>query len=299
MKINGIISAIITPLSHDEKLHEKELRKQINRQIEAGVSAVFCLGTNGEFYAFTEEEKKQIIEVTVDEVNGRVPVLAGTGCATTKETIALTKFAKEAGVSAVSIIAPYFAGISQEGLYRHFTAVADSCDIPNILYNIPARTGVNIDYKTVVRLQDHPNIIGIKDSSGNFLNTLRYIEDTKEDFIVLCGNDALILWTLAAGGNGGISGLTNIIPDTMVGIYNNFVNGNMEEARRLQTSINKIRDCFDGNNPNSVVKLAVKLLGHDVGPVKEPFAIHDQNAEEKIKKVLENFIEGGLSKDGI
>lgn len=292
MKVNGIISAIVTPLNQDETLNERELRIQINRQIDAGVSAIFCLGTNGEFYAFTEDEKKLIIEVTVDEVNGRVPVFAGTGCTTTKETIALTRFAKDAGVSAVSVIAPYFAGISQDGLYRHFTEVADSCDIPNILYNIPARTGVNIDYKTVVRLQDHPNIIGIKDSSGNFLNTLRYIEETKEDFIVLCGNDALILWTLAAGGQGGISGLTNIIPDTMVGIYNNFINGNMEEARKLQTSINKIRDCFDGYNPNSVVKLAVNLLGHTVGPVKEPFAIHDKNAEEKIKKVLETLKEG-------
>lgn len=292
MKINGIISAIVTPLNQDETLNEMELRTQINRQIDAGVSAVFCLGTNGEFYAFTEDEKKLIIEVTVNEVNNRVPVFAGTGCTTTKETIALTRFAKEAGVSAVSVIAPYFAGISQDGLYRHFTEVADSCDIPNILYNIPARTGVNIDYKTVVQLQDHPNIIGIKDSSGNFLNTLRYIEETKEDFIVLCGNDALILWTLAAGGQGGISGLTNIIPDTMVGIYNNFINGNMEEARKLQTSINKIRDCFDGYNPNSVVKLAVNLLGHNVGPVKEPFAIHDKNAEEKIRKVLETLKEG-------
>lgn len=294
MKINGIISAIVTPLNQDETLNEMELRTQINRQIDAGVSAVFCLGTNGEFYAFTEDEKKLIIEVTVDEVNNRVPVFAGTGCTTTKETIALTRFAKEAGVSAVSVIAPYFAGISQDGLYRHFKEVADSCDIPNILYNIPARTGVNIDYKTVVQLQDHPNIIGIKDSSGNFLNTLRYIEDTKEDFIVLCGNDALILWTLAAGGQGGISGLTNIIPDTMVGIYNNFINGNMEEARKLQTSINTIRDCFDGYNPNSVVKLAVNLLGHNVGPVKEPFAIHDKDAEEKIKRVLENLKEGEL-----
>lgn len=292
MKINGIISAIVTPLNQDETLNEMELRTQINRQIDAGVSAVFCLGTNGEFYAFTEDEKKLIIEVTVNEVNNRVPVFAGTGCTTTKETIALTRFAKEAGVSAVSVIVPYFAGISQDGLYRHFTEVADSCDIPNILYNIPARTGVNIDYKTVVQLQDHPNIIGIKDSSGNFLNTLRYIEETKEDFIVLCGNDALILWTLAAGGQGGISGLTNIIPDTMVGIYNNFINGNMEEARKLQTSINKIRDCFDGYNPNSVVKLAVNLLGHNVGPVKEPFAIHDKNAEEKIRKVLETLKEG-------
>ncbi len=292
MKLNGIVSAIITPLNEDETLNEDELRRQINRQIDAGVAAIFCLGTNGEFYAFTNEEKKQIIEVTVEEVAGRIPVLAGTGCTTTKETVELTKYAKSAGVSAVSIISPYFAGISQAGLYQHFSTVADQCDIPIILYNIPARTGVNIDYKTLVRLQDHPNIVGIKDSSGNFANTLRYIEETRDDFIVLCGNDALILWTLAAGGNGGISGLSNIIPDTMVGIYQEYKKGNWERARALQMSVNKIRDCFEGYNPNSIVKLAVKLMGYNVGPVKSPFAIEDSAIEEKLKKVLENLVKG-------
>lgn len=289
MKIKGIISAMVTPLDGEEKLNEKELKRQVDRQVEAGVAAVFCLGTNGEFYAFSEDEKKRVIDATVKAAAGRVPVFAGTGCITTRETIALTDYAAKAGAFAVSVISPYFAGIDQKGLYRHFITVAEHSQIPIILYNIPARTGVNIDYRTVVRLQEHPNIVGIKDSSGNFLNTLRYIEETNEDFTVLCGNDALILWTLAAGGDGGISGLTNILPETMVGIYQNFAAGNWEEARRLQKSINRIRDCFGGYNPNSVVKLATRLEGFPVGNVKAPFAIEDTELERKLLGILKEM----------
>lgn len=289
MKINGIISAIITPLDEEENLLEEELSRQVERQLKAGMAAVFCLGTNGEFYAFSEAEKKRIIDVTLSAAAGRIPVLAGTGCITTRETIALTDYASAAGASAVSVISPFFAGIDQEGLYRHFMTIAEHSQVPVILYNIPARTGVNIDYRTVVRLQEHPNIAGIKDSSGNFLNTLRYIEETRDDFIVLCGNDALILWTLLAGGNGAISGLTNIVPDTIAGIYRSFKEGNLTKARRLQKSVNRLRDCFEGYNPNSVVKLAVKAAGYQVGEAKAPFAIQDKALEERLAAVLEQL----------
>lgn len=244
MRVNGIISAMLTPLNDDESINEAELRNQVNRQIKAGVAAVFCLGTNGEFYAFDKEEKKKIIDIVVDEADNRVPVLAGTGCITTSETIELTDYAKDAGVSAVSVISPYFAGISQEGLYQHFSTVADECRMPVIMYNIPARTGVNIHYETVKRLADNPYIVGIKDSSGNFDNTLRYIEETPSDFIVLCGNDSLILWTLMAGGNGGISGVTNIFPEHMVSIYKKFAEGDFEGAKKAQDQIRCIRDCL-------------------------------------------------------
>lgn len=289
MRINGIISAMLTPLNEDESINEAELRNQVNRQINAGVAAVFCLGTNGEFYAFDRDEKKKIIDVVVDEAKGRVPVLAGTGCVTTAETVELTKYAKEAGVSAVSIISPYFAGVSQDGLYQHFSTVANECEIPVIMYNIPARTGVNIHYETVKKLAKNPYIVGIKDSSGNFDNTLRYIEETPNDFIVLCGNDSLILWTLAAGGNGGISGVTNIFPEHMVSIYNKFVEGDFEGAKVAQDQIRCIRDCFAGYNPNSVVKRATALLGYPVGPARAPFAINDKALDDKLLNAFEKF----------
>lgn len=289
MKLNGIISAMLTPLHPDETIHEEELRNQVNRQVDAGVAAVFCLGTNGEFYAFSNEEKKRIIDIVVDEVDGRVPVLAGTGCVTTRETIELTNYAKEAGVSAVSVISPYFAGISQEGLYQHFSEIANKCQMPLIMYNIPARTGVNIQYETVKRLAENPYIIGIKDSSGNFDNTLRYIEETPSDFVVLCGNDSLILWTLLAGGNGGISGVTNIYPEHMVSIYKKFVSGDFDGAKIAQDAIRVVRDCFVGYNPNSVVKRATQLLGYPVGPARAPFNIEDEALDKKLKNAFEAF----------
>lgn len=289
MRVNGIISAMLTPLNDDESINEAELRNQVNRQIKAGVAAVFCLGTNGEFYAFDKEEKKKIIDIVVDEADNRVPVLAGTGCITTSETIELTDYAKDAGVSAVSVISPYFAGISQEGLYQHFSTVADECRMPVIMYNIPARTGVNIHYETVKGLADNPYIVGIKDSSGNFDNTLRYIEETPSDFIVLCGNDSLILWTLMAGGNGGISGVTNIFPEHMVSIYKKFAEGDFEGAKKAQDQIRCIRDCFTGYNPNSVVKRAAALLGYPVGPARSPFDIDDEKLDNKLLNAFKEF----------
>lgn len=291
MKIEGIISAMVTPLNADESINETELRNQVNRQISAGVASVFCLGTNGEFYALSFEEKKRVMDIVVEETNKRVPVLAGTGCVTTQETIELTKYAKSVGVDAVSIISPYFAGISQDGLYQHFKEVSEACEIPVIMYNIPARTGVNISYQTVKRLAELPYIIGIKDSSGNFDNTLRYIEETPDDFIVLCGNDSLILWTLMAGGNGGISGVTNIAPEHMVSIYKLWKNGNLKAAKKAQDDIRCIRDCFAGYNPNSVVKRTAELLGYQVGSARKPFNIQDADLDKKIRKAVAHFEE--------
>ncbi|MBU3154976.1 4-hydroxy-tetrahydrodipicolinate synthase [Clostridium estertheticum] len=289
LKLNGIIAAMTTPLTMEEKVNEQELRNQVNRFIKAGIHSLFCLGTNGEFYALSFEEKLKVISIVVDETKGRVPVLAGTGCITTKETIELTKKAKELGVDAVSVISPYFAGCSQEVLYNHFSTLADSVDIPIILYNIPARTGVNIDYTTVARLAKIKNIVGIKDSSGNFDNVLRYIEETPEDFIVLSGNDSLILWTLMAGGNGGISGISNILPEIMVSIYEEWKKGDFKKSKKAQDSIREIRDTLKFGNPNSIVKFATNLVGNPVGPAKAPFNVDSKKIEVKLLKVLELY----------
>ncbi|WP_130860411.1 4-hydroxy-tetrahydrodipicolinate synthase [Gracilibacillus phocaeensis] len=291
IKIQGIIPAIVTPLYTDESINEEALRIQINRQIASNVSAIFCLGTNGEFYAFTYEEKLQIISIVIDEVRGRIPVIVGTGCITTQETITLTNYAQEAGADAVSIIAPYFAEASQAQLHAHFSHVAQHCKIPIILYNIPARTGINIHYQTVVLLAKHKNIVGIKDSSGNFDNTLRYIEETDQEFIVLCGNDSLILWTLLAGGNGGISGVCNLFPEKMVSIYEKYQNSNISKAKEIQDSIRPIRDTFTLGNPNSVIKRALNLLGESVGPARSPFNIESDETDRVIMQALNQLME--------
>ena len=290
-EIKGIIAAMQTAMHEDDSINEAEQRRQINRQIAAGVDAVFCLGTNGEFYIMSMEEKIRVMEIFVDEVKGRVPVYAGTGCISTEETVALSRKAREIGVDVLSVITPYFAAISQEELYQHYAQVAGSVDLPVVMYNIPARTGASLAPATVKRLAgEFANIAGVKDSSGNFNNILQYIQETEGmDFSVLSGNDALILWTLLAGGKGGITAIANILPTVMVDIYQNYLKGDMEKAREAQNAISRIRECFKYGNPNSVVKCATNLIGQPVGPCRKPFGILPQDAVEGIRETIDNY----------
>lgn len=290
-EIKGIIAAMQTAMHEDGSINEAEQRRQINRQIAAGVDAVFCLGTNGEFYIMSMEEKIRVMEIFVDEVKGRVPVYAGTGCISTEETVALSRKAREIGVDVLSVITPYFAAISQEELYQHYAQVAGSVDLPVVMYNIPARTGASLAPATVKRLAgEFTNIAGVKDSSGNFNNILQYIQETEGmDFSVLSGNDALILWTLLAGGKGGITAIANILPTVMVDIYQNYLKGDMEKAREAQNAISRIRECFKYGNPNSVVKCATNLIGQPVGPCRKPFGILPQDAVEAIRETIDNY----------
>lgn len=290
-EIKGIIAAMQTAMNEDGSINEPELRRQIDRQIQAGVDAVFCLGTNGEFYIMSMEEKIRVMEIFVDQAKGRVPVYAGTGCISTEETIALSKKAEEIGVDVLSVITPYFAAISQEELYQHYAAVAKSVSLPLVMYNIPARTGASLAPATVGRLaKDFSNIAGVKDSSGNFNNILQYIQATEgNDFSVLSGNDALILWTLLAGGQGGITAIANILPTIMVSIYQYYLKGDMENAKKAQNSIAKIRDCFKYGNPNSVVKCATNLIGQPVGPCRKPFGILSDEAVKAIRETIDTY----------
>lgn len=289
VEIKGIIAPLLTPMNADETINEKELRNQVSHKIEKGIHGVFPLGTNGEAYALSLEEKIRVIEVVVDEVKGRVPVYAGTGCISTKDTIELSKKAKEIGADVLSIVTPWYAAASQDEIYSHFKEVAEAVDLPIVLYNIPARTGKTITPETVEKLSKIPNIVGVKDSSGDFENMLKYIEKTRyrKDFAVLSGNDSLILWCLLAGGKGGIAGCANVFPSTMASIYDTFVAGDLEKAREIQDSIRSFRDCFKFGNPNTIVKTAVSLLGFPVGKCRKPFCQVPEAGVEAIKKVLE------------
>ena len=168
--IKGIIPPIITPMNEDESFNEAEFRNQIERQIEGGVHGIFCYGTNGECYALNTQEKEKILKVAVDQIKGRVPVYAGTGCITTKETVEMSKRAEALGADILSVITPYFAAVSQDELYEHYKTVAEAVKIPIVLYNIPARTGCSIAPETVAKLAEIDNIVGAKDSSGNWDN---------------------------------------------------------------------------------------------------------------------------------
>lgn len=296
IEISGIITPIVTPMKEDESINEEELRNQVRRQIAAGVHGLFPFGTNGEGYILDEKEKEQVLSVVIEETAGRVPVYAGTGCISTRDTIRQSLRAKQLGADILSIITPSFASASQEELYVHYKTVAEAVDMPIVLYNIPARTGNALAPATVARLAAIENIVGAKDSSGNFDNMLQYIEQTRNrsDFAVLSGNDSLILWNLLAGGKGGIAGCANLYPQNMAAIYDCYKNGDLEGARKAQDAIRTFRNCFRFGNPNTIVKAAVELLGYPVGKCRAPFHMISEDGVNEVRRVLEENQKAGL-----
>lgn len=293
--IKGIIPPIITPMNEDETINYDELENQIERQLNGGVHGIFCYGTNGECYALSFEEKEEILKTTVKTVNGRVPVYAGTGCITTKETVELSKRAEALGADLLSVITPYFAAISQEELYEHYKTVAEAVKIPVVLYNIPARTGCSIAPETVAALAEIPNIVGAKDSSGSWDQLSAYLELTKDkDFAVISGNDSLILKALAAGGAAGIAGCANVYPENMTAIYENFVKGDLKAAQEAQDAIASFRACFQYGNPNTIVKTAVGLLGYPVGLCRKPFSSMAEAGIQALREVLKANKNSGM-----
>jgi 4-hydroxy-tetrahydrodipicolinate synthase len=286
IELRGLFPAIITPMNDDESLNLPLMREHIRRQLAAGAHGIFCLGTNGEFYSLTADEKRTIMETVVDEVKGVRPVVAGVGCITTSETATLARDAERIGVDTISVIVPYFAGVSQEQLYRHFRKTADAVSLPLLIYNIPMRTGNKIDLQTVIMLAKTENIVGIKDSSGNLDNVLQLIRETEDNFSVFVGTDSLVLETLKSGGAGAVSGCANVFPEIMVQIYESWLSGDLADAERVQEMVNPFRSTFKLGNPNSIVKRAVNLLGYPAGPAREPVNIDSPSIDAAIEEAL-------------
>lgn len=289
--VQGIITPILTPMYEDESINFDELRNQVERLIEAGVSGLFAFGTNGESYIISEEEKNAVLKVVIDQAAGRVPIYAGTGCPGTKDTIRMSLKAKELGADVLSIICPYFAAANQTEIYNHYAAVAEAVDLPIVIYNIPPRTGNKVAPETVGKLaKNFPNIVGVKDSSGDFLNMQQYFEATRfrDDFSVLSGNDALIFDNLVNGGAGAIAGCSNIYPKTICSIVELYRKGEIEKALEVQRSLIPLRSTFKYGNPNTMIKCATKLLGYPVGDCRAPFNSISPEGVEALKAVLEN-----------
>lgn len=289
--VQGIITPILTPMYEDESINFDELRNQVERLIEAGVSGLFAFGTNGESYIISEEEKYAVLKVVIEQAAGRVPIYAGTGCPGTKDTIRMSLKAKELGADVLSIICPYFAAANQTEIYNHYAAVAEAVDLPIVIYNIPPRTGNKVAPDTVGKLaKNFPNIVGVKDSSGDFLNMQQYFEATRfrDDFSVLSGNDALIFDNLVNGGAGAIAGCSNIYPKTICSIVELYRKGEIEKALEVQRSLIPLRSTFKYGNPNTMIKCATKLLGYPVGDCRAPFNSISPEGVEALKVVLEN-----------
>ncbi|HZG76024.1 MAG TPA: 4-hydroxy-tetrahydrodipicolinate synthase [Paenibacillus sp.] len=289
LKPEGIIPAMVTPLREDQTLNEAMLRRLVRRYIAAGVHGLFCLGTNGEFFSLSFEEKLRVTEIVVEEAGGRIPVYAGTGCVSTEETIRLTSEALRVGADGASVITPYFLSFTQQELKDHFLRVADAVAMPLILYNIPGRTGNSLQPATVEALSKVPNIVGIKDSSGQFDNLLQYISFSGPDFGVLAGTDSLILPSLLAGGDGAIAATANVFPEIAVSVYDNWKQGKYEEASEAQGRLNAFRSVLSMGTLPSVLKEAMGLVGYDVGPARSPVAPLDGAQRQRLKEVLDGL----------
>lgn len=285
--MNGIYVAMSTPMNGDESLNIAELHRQVDRFQNAGVDALFCLGTNGEFFALEMDERLTVMNEVINNHPGRtVPVCVGVGCVTTRDTIRLAQEAEAAGADAVSVITPYFVSLTQEQIEIHYRAVADSVSLPVILYNIPARTQNAIHVDTVARLAEVDNIVAIKDSSGNIENVRAFIDSTPEGFGVFTGTDSLILQGLKMGSWGAVSGLANICPRLVVRIYRAWKEGREEEARSAQTRLSEVRKICTMGNPNTITKLATNIVGQPVGPARAPASGASREVETEVREHL-------------
>ena len=298
--LKGIIPPIVTPMNDDaeQSVNLEVLRQQVERLLAGGVHGLFPCGTNGEAFILRTAEKEAVIETVVDQVGGRVPVYAGTGCISTADTIYMSRRAEQMGADVLSIITPSFAVASQKELYDHYVAVAKCVSIPIVLYNIPARTGNRLLPETVRALcKDVDVIMGVKDSSGDIENLKAYIRLTRDldkEVAVLAGNDGSILTCLKEGGTGGIAGRANLYPRTLASIYDQFIAGDIEGAEAAQASITGIQRAMKLGNPNTVIKLATAMLGNPVGEPRRPFHRLCEEGLEVLKEVLEEDRANGL-----
>jgi len=280
---------MVTPITKEGKINESALRKLTNYLIEGGVHGLFPVGSQGEFYALTFEEKKRIIEVVVEETRGRVPVYAGTGAITTREAIALTQMAEAAGVSAVSVVTPYFIKPNDSELMEFFTAVAKATRLPVLLYNNVGRTGVNISADFAVRASQVHNIVGIKDSSGDLTLTAEYIRRTGDTFSVLAGRDTLIYGTLCYGGKGAIAATANVAPKVIVEIYEAFMAGDHKRALAAQYRLAPLRLAFDLGTFPVVIKEALNLMGIEAGVGMPPVGGISPKAKDELREILKKM----------
>jgi 4-hydroxy-tetrahydrodipicolinate synthase len=291
-KPKGILPALVTPFSKDsEEVDEPQLRKLVNYCIEKGVEGVVPCGTTGEFVNMTLDEKKRTIEVVVDEVNGRVPVVAGAGASGTAQALHMVKFAKNVGADAALVVTPYYLKSTSRGIYEHYSTIASKADLPIILYNIPQCTGLPLPWQMVEDLAQLPNIVGLKDSSGQLNFILAVLEKVRDKINVMCGHDEVVLPALAAGASGAILASANFIPEIWVKIYREVEKNNLKQARVLQYGIQKIAR-ITVQSGAVASKEALRLIGINVGKARLPLSLGGEltyEASEELRLELEKL----------
>jgi 4-hydroxy-tetrahydrodipicolinate synthase len=255
----GSMVALITPFRKG-KVDEKALRRMVQFQIKNGTDALVPCGTTGESATLSHAEHRRVVEVVIEAAEGRVPIIAGTGSNSTEEAISLTRHAYKSGADAALLITPYYNRPTQEGLFRHFQAVAKAVDIPIILYNVPSRTGVNLEPATVARLSQIPSMVALKDAASNLRQTADTIEMCEGRISLLSGDDFLLLPMLAIGARGGIAVIANVVPDLMAELWDAWLAGNWERTKAIHYRIHPLNRCmYLETNPIPVKWAAYKM----------------------------------------
>lgn len=288
--IKGVIPPVVTPVDDQERVNEKPLRQIVDHIIAGGVHGILSLGSNGEFYGLEREEQQRAAAITLDQSKGRVPVYVGIAEITTRQCIRWAEWAEQHGAQAVSVLHPMFLSPSDEELYRHFKAVAEATSLPVLLYNNPDRMCCGISVNLLEQLADIPNIVGIKESSGDMTLTAEFIRRTRDkNFKVIAGRDILILGTLAYGGAGTVASSANIVPKLVVEIYDRFMAGDLAGALDAQFRLAPMRMAYNLGSFPVVTKDYMRLLGFEVGESIRPNSRSNPDNMAKLQQLLDDL----------
>ncbi len=281
--------AIITPFFEDGSIDFESLKKLLDFHLENKTDAIVVAGTTGEASTMTDEEQAEVVHGVAEYIDGRLPVIAGSGSNDTRHGINLSKMCEEAGADALLQVTPYYNRTSQKGLYEHFKAIVEGVSIPNILYNVPGRTGMTIEPETVAELAKIPNIVGLKDATGDLSYTTAVKRLVPDDFDIYSGNDDVVVPLLSLGGSGVISVWANVCPKEVHEMCQNFFDGNLEAARNTQTRYKEfIEALFMESNPIPV-KSAMKIIGKDEGYLRLPLYKASDHTRETLRRVMKKL----------
>ena len=285
--LKGSLVALITPMNQDGSINYEQLRDLIDWHIENGTDGIVAVGTTGESATLPVEEHLAVIEATVKHVNKRVPVIAGTGANNTVEAIALSKAAEQAGADYTLSVVPYYNKPSQEGIYQHFKAIAEATSIPMVIYNVPGRTVVSMSNDTILRLAEIPNIVGVKEASGNIGNNIELINSVPEGFVVLSGDDPTGLPFMLCGGHGVVTVAANVAPKLFADMCRAALEGDIATARRLNEQLTPIYNTMFCEPSPAAPKWGLSLLGKCEPHVRLPLVALTEAGQAKVRAALE------------
>jgi len=288
--LEGIMPPHITPMKHDGKIDENSLRKCVRFWIESGVHGLVPCGSNGEAPYLSRDERKKVVELVVEEANGKVSVVAGTGSMSTQETIALTKDAEDVGATAALIVTPFYFRLTNKEMYEHFKRISESVNIPIVLYNVPKFTGVNLEPSVVAQLAELDQVVGIKDSSGSIWQIAEIIRLAGNELSILAGTGDVIFPTLMLGGKGAIVAIANVAPKICVSLYEAVKNGQYLKAKELQLKLLPLNDVLTKKYGVTAVKEALNIIGKPAGYPRKPLLSLDDQSREEIRAVLKNLM---------